>query len=68
MKLIKFTDANGQDVWINPTYVIAVRPNCGPNTVKEDRNDHTDIETTTWIYQVQEKIQEVVNRLDIWLA
>ena len=68
MKLVKFTDVNGQDVWINPTYVIGVQPSCTPSTVKEWRNNHTNIECTRWIYQVQESVDEVVNKIDIWLS
>ena len=68
MRLVRFTSANGQDVWINPTYVIAVHPNTKPGTAKEWCNNHTDIECTKWIYQVKESVDEVVNKIDIWLS
>ena len=60
MKLVRFTDKEGHDVWINPSHVISVHRS-------DVKSKHTDICTITWIHVVKESVDEIVNKLDIWL-
>ena len=60
MRLVRFNE-NGKSLWINPSHVVGVHES---NRMK----DMTDICTVKWIFTVEESVDEVVNKLDIWLS
>ena len=63
MKLIKFEQENSSWVWINPSKVNAVMK----NTTERDGN-YTDIILNDGRkITVANQVEDVVNRIDIWL-
>ena len=61
MRLVRFTDENNHDVWINPSHVIGI-------SISDRNDDMTDITTLKWIYTVKESVEDCVNKIDIWLS
>ena len=54
---VKFTEKEGNAVWINPSHVVGVHP-----STRADNK--TDICTVKWIFTVKESVNEVIDKLD----